>query len=127
MGRPLHVDRALEVTRWPTDEATAPPFLRAGAPKLHGEARWEPLCGPGTAPCHSSALRVGRLVGSGAIEVPDWNVLRALTVLEGSVTLSWPSDTLIVAAGQTAVVPACATRLTARLDSAHAVLSAPVA
>jgi len=126
-GRTLHVERALEVTRWPAGDGVASPFLRAGAPKVLDPARFEPLCGPDTAPCHSSALRMGRLAGSGAINVPDWNVLRALTVLEGSVTLCWPGDALTVAAGQTAVVPACATRLTARLDSAHAVLSAPVA
>lgn len=127
VGRLLHTDRALEVTRWPAGEAAAPPFLRAGAPKVLDGARFEPLCGPDTAPCHSSALRAGRLVGSGAVAVPDWNVLRALTVLEGNVTLSWPTDTLIVGAGQTAVVPACVTGLTARLDAGHAVVSAPVA
>lgn len=127
VGRPLHVQRALEVTRWPKGEAAAPPFLRAGAAKVLDGARFEALCGPDTATCHSSALRVGRFVGSGAIAVPDWDVLRALTVLEGNVTLSWPTDTLLVEAGQTAVVPACATGISARLDSAHAVLSAPVA
>jgi mannose-6-phosphate isomerase class I len=126
VARPLHVERALEVTRWPEGDATTPLVSRAGAPEVNAAARWEPLCGPDAAACHSSSLRVGRFIGCGAAAVPDWNVLRALTVLEGSVTLHWPTDALTVTAGQTAVVPACAMHLTAQMDSAHAVLSAPV-
>lgn len=127
IGRQLHVERALEVTRWPTDAANLPPMLRVGAPEVNGAARWEPLCGPDTVACYSPSLRVGRLIGCGAVAVPDWNVLRALTVLEGDVTLRWATGALTVTAGQTAVLPACATDLTAHLDSAHGVLSALVA
>lgn len=127
VARSLHVERAIRVTRWPGDVPAAQPTFRAGAPSVHGSARWEPLCGPSEAPCVSSALRVGRLVGHGELALPGWNVLRALTVIEGQVTLTGASHVLTIATGQTAVVPACVATITAHLDSAHAVLSAPVA
>lgn len=122
--RPLHVERALAVTNWPKDTPVDPPWVRLGPANLHGPATWQPLCGPENAPCPSYALRVGQLRGEGTLGIPDWNVLRGLTVLEGRVTLEWNAGRLDVNAGQTAVLPACATSLKAQLTAAHAVLSA---
>ncbi len=122
--RELHVERALAATRWPGLAPIDPPHTRIGEAQRHAEARWQPLCGPEQAPCRSSALRVGRLAGQGMLALPDWNVLRALTVLEGRITLDDGGTPLTIAAGQTAALPACATKLQAQLDAAHAVISA---
>ncbi|HEY8427186.1 MAG TPA: class I mannose-6-phosphate isomerase [Sandaracinaceae bacterium] len=118
--RALHVRDALAVTDWaaPRGEALlARARLRAGVPDLRASARLEVLAGlEGLASAH---LRVARLSGSGAIELPAWNALAALTVLEGAVVLG----DRVVEAGRTAAVPA-AWRGRAELEGAHAILAA---
>lgn len=122
--RSLHVEDALAVTDWvgagdpnhclARQHRLAPPALRR-AP------RFEPLCGPpGEAPISSPFLQVGRLSGTGAAQLPNWDALRSVTVIEGTLTLA----DLRLPAGQTAAVPAAADGLSVVLDAAHAIVSA---
>lgn len=132
-GRPreLHVERALEVTDWV--RTSDPKWLAAQRVRpepidLAAAARCEELCGfePG-APVRSDYLRAARVAGSGGVRLPDWNTLRALTVIEGEVELHGDFGALRVARGRTAALPACSTALLCRLDRGHALLSSVVA
>lgn len=132
-GRPreLHVERALEVTDW---VRTADPKwlaaqrVRSAPVDLAAAARCEELCGfEMTAPVRSDYLRAARVSGSGEARLPDWNTLRALTVIEGDVELCGDFGTLRIARGRTAALPACSTELVCRLDRGHALLSSVVA
>jgi mannose-6-phosphate isomerase len=124
--RALHLEHALAVTDW--GRATDPAALATrraslGWPTPAGAARCEPICGPEAAcPVASEALRVCRLVGRGRARMPDWNVLRAVTVIEGSVTFE--DAGMVVNRGATVAVPAAAGALQIELTDAHAVVSA---
>ncbi|MDB4928675.1 MAG: Mannose-6-phosphate isomerase, partial [Myxococcaceae bacterium] len=93
--------------------------LRAGAPDLAGAATWVELCGR-DAGLRSEHLHVARAHGTGELELPDWDSLRALTVVDGEVTL----DGLTVRRGQTAALPARPAVRRASLSGAHAIVSA---
>jgi mannose-6-phosphate isomerase len=129
--RPLHLEHALAVTDW--TRATDPAWLATrrtslGWPDPRGAARSEPVCGPDPgSPVTSRDLRVSRLLGHGETRLPAWNVLRAVTVVEGRVT--FPASGVVVNRGATVAVPAAAGALAVELASAHAVVSAvgPVA
>jgi len=131
--RALHVDQALRVTDWA--RASDPTWLRSqrasfGWPELHGRARCEAMCGPeADARVRSDALRVARVLGDGECTLPDWQGLRALTVIEGELELSDDDDAqlrLRIPAGTTAALPAGCRRLRAVLHGAHALLCAVV-
>jgi mannose-6-phosphate isomerase class I len=127
--RELHVERALEVTRWDWTGEAALAGKRAafGRPTPSAAARTEALCGPlETDPVRSASLRVARLGGHGPTRLPPWNTLTALSVLEGAVTLQGHFGTLRVEAGRTAALPAALAGLTATLDAAHALVCAAV-
>ena len=93
--------------------------LRARAPDLTGPAALVPLCGRHEV-LRSEHLRVARLEGTGVVALPSWDRLRALTVVEGSVTI----DGVTVARGQTAAIPALPSERRATLSGAHAIVSA---
>lgn len=118
--RALHREHALAVTDWsaPRGEALlARARLRAGAVDPSAPPRIDPLCGP--AGLRSAHLAVARVSGTGAIELPAWDALRALTVLEGAIEL----DGVLVEAGRTAALPA-RFRSRAVLCGAHAIVAA---
>jgi mannose-6-phosphate isomerase class I len=126
--RALHVEHALAVTRW--DRATDPGWLASrraalGWPEPDGPARIDRLCGPepGCA-LPSPRLRAARLCGTGAAQLPAWNALRALTVVEGALQLVRGTDTFTVPAGTTVAVPACSGARAVELDRAHALVAA---
>jgi mannose-6-phosphate isomerase len=121
-GRPraLHRREAVAVTDWdlPRGEALLDRIRRRAGPAApEAPARVEPLAGPGG--LSSDALRVARLHGTGAAELPDWELLRAVTVLGGGLRLG----SLALRAGQTAAVPA-GWRGSVALERAHAIVSA---
>ena len=121
-ARALHVDEALAVTRWDAprgDALLAASRLRAGRPDLAGAAGFTALCGR-DAGLLSEHLQVARVHGTGDLDLPDWNALRALTVVDGSVTI----DGVTVSRGQSAAVPASCGRRGASLRGAHAIISA---
>jgi mannose-6-phosphate isomerase len=129
--RALHVAEALACTRW--ERATDPVWLASrchafGAATLHGPARCEVLCAaardPGAPALRSEALRIARLSGSGALELPGWPVLRSLTVFEGSVVLGSGEAALRVPRGTTVAIPAACGALPCALDAAHALVCA---
>jgi len=128
--RELHVAHALAVTRW--DRATDPAWLASrvrhyGWPASTAAAQCEVLCTPDQgngAGLYSSRLRVARLHGNGATRTPAWNALRALTVIEGEVTLGRGADALVLRAGETCAVPAASGALEVELAQAHALLCA---
>lgn len=120
--RALHVDEALAVTRWdaPRGEALlASSRLRSGRPDVAGAPRLVDLCGR-AAGLRSEHLQVARLAGTGALDLPGWNVLSALTVVDGSVTV----DGVTVSRGQTAALAASPKARPLALAGAHAVVSA---
>jgi mannose-6-phosphate isomerase len=120
-ARALHVDEALSVTRWdaPRGQSLLDGCrLRAGVPELRGVPTWTALCGRSDG-LRSEHLHVARLHGTGPIELPDWDSLRAVTVLDGAVHLGG----VTIARGQTAAVPARPAVLGATLDGAHAIVS----
>jgi mannose-6-phosphate isomerase len=129
--RELHVERALEVTDWV--RTSDPKYLaaqrvRPAAVELGAAARCDMLCGAeASAPVRSDYLRAARVSGSGDARLPDWNTLRALTVIEGEVELRGEFGTLRITRGRTAALPACATALSCRLERGHALLSSVVA
>ena len=120
--RPLHVDEALAVTRWdaPRGEALLSSCrLRLGAPDLASAPAWTDLCGR-EGGLRSDHLRVARLHGTGALTLPDWSSLRAVTVIEGALTV----DGVTVGRGETAALPAAHDGGRATLAGAHAIVAA---
>lgn len=123
--RALHLDDALAVTDWtlPRGEALlARVRARAGSVDVGAAPRIEALCGPAGEPLGSSHLCVARVSGTGAVTLPDWGVLRGLTVLEGAIALG-PER---VEAGRTAALPASFEAPLA-LEGAHAIVTAVAA
>jgi len=126
--RELHLVHALAVTRW--DRVTDPAWLASrrsalGWPDAHARARTDVICGPAApALLRSTALHVARLCGTGVAQLPDWNALRALTVIEGEIVLGEGRDAITIAQGCSAAIPAAAGALAAELRQAHAVLAA---
>ena len=117
--RALHVDRALAVTAW--DRCRGDAWLdsirvRAGVPSR--EARWEEL----TSKVRFPWLGVARVSGSGELALPELGRLRALTVVDGSVTVEGEGFEETFVRGETAALPAAlVARL--RLEHAHALVS----
>lgn len=127
-GRPraLHVVRALEVTDWHRPHG---PHLidriryPAGSVATGQSASLETLAGP-TGPLRSEIFLLRRLAGSGRVELPAENCLRALTILEGDLTLGHDDASVQVGRGQTAALPASLAPLRVDLDRAHALVCA---
>ncbi len=123
-GRPraLHVDEALSVTRWdaPREAALLERCrVRAGIPDLSAAPTWLQLCGRESG-LASEHLRVARLHGTGAIDLPEWDRLRAVTVVDGELTI----DGVTIARGQTCALPAKPAARRATLVGAHAIIAA---
>lgn len=126
--RALHLEQALAVTDF--SAATDPVYLaarslHAGQPDRTGPATWTDLCGPaGAAPgaVESACLQVGRLAGDGSLRLPDWNALRALTVIAGKVALGG----LWLQTGETAMIPAATADLEVDMVRAEALVAAAV-
>ena len=129
--RELHVERALQVTDWV--RASDPNWLarqRAalGAADVRAAARCEHLCGPrADSPVMSPYLRAARLAGTGALRLPGWDCLCALTVIEGSLVLRGAFGDLRVERGSTAAIPAALSAAACELERAHVLLSSAVA
>jgi mannose-6-phosphate isomerase class I len=129
-ARELHVERALEVTRWDLTGAAAleRKHCSFGGAPLTAAARVEVLCGPEAEHAvRSPELRVARVSGHGTVGLPAWGTLTALTVIEGVVHLGGDFGRLSVAAGQTVAIPAALRGLSAAAEQAHALLCSAVA
>lgn len=130
-SRELHVERALEVTDW--INTGNPSWLAAQRCRLPGlalqaAARCDVLCGEGPeSAVRSQYLRAARLYGSGQLALPAWRTLRALTVIDGELTLTGSFGELRVARGRTAALPAALGAIACRLEQGHALLSSVVA
>lgn len=121
--RALHVREALAVTRWDAPrggEFLRRARLRAGQTDGAAAARVEALCGAEGAPVVSGDLQVARLSGTGTVELPRWDALLGVTVLDGSVSVAG----VTVPRGRSAVVPAALNGARAELRGAHAIVSA---
>jgi len=124
--RPLHVERALEVTDWggPRERELIDRIRYPGGPAASQDsATLETLTSP-SGPLHSDRFILRRLAGSGQIEVPAEDRLRALTVIEGVVRIIGEHGALDVKRGQTAALPASLGPLRAALERAHAMICA---
>ncbi len=125
-ARPLHVDHALAVTDWNRPRGAA--FLdsirvRAGRADLAAPLTLTALCGPALrAPITSRDLDVARLAGRGSLALEAHGRLRAVTVVDGALTLRGDGGDVIVPRGRTAVLAARAS-VTVVSDGVHAVLS----
>jgi mannose-6-phosphate isomerase len=131
-SRELHVERALSVTAWQT--ASDAPWLerqrtRRGPPvDLQAEASCSVLCGPEPpAAVTSEFLRAARLAGHGRVTLPGWGTLRALTVIEGELSLRGAFGEQRVPRGATAALPAALAELECDLTHGHALVSSVVA
>ena len=122
--RTLHASRALEVTSWDApraDALIARIRYPAGAPRLDGGASLETLGSP-TGPLRSETFHLRRLAGTGRLEIPAEDRLRALTVLSGTIALTHEQTTLAVPRGRTVALPANLGSLSVELGAAHAML-----
>lgn len=124
--RELHLEHALAVTAF--EHVTDPTWLGAhrastGWPALDAPARLQWLCGDeGSAPVRSDALRMARVVGRGALQLPASDALCSLTVVEGELLLGTDPEPTRVPRGATVALPACLGALHAQLVDAHALL-----
>jgi mannose-6-phosphate isomerase class I len=129
--RELHVERALQVTDWQQasdDGWLANQRTSSGVPDLAGRAQVIELCGPdASAKVTSPFLRAARLAGTGKLSLPDWNTLRAVTVIDGNVHLRGAFGELVIPQGCTAAVPAGLNDLDCELQNGHAIVSSVVA
>jgi len=129
-SRELHVERALAVTDWAN--ASDPQWLsrrRAALGPVHPNepAACVVLCGPeASLQVQSPYLRVARLVGNGRSQLPDWGTLRALTVIDGTVTLQGEFGSTSLSRGLTAAVAAGLGPVEVSLEGAHAIISSVV-
>ena len=120
-ARPLHREHALAVTRFDAprgDALLGTVRVRAGAPSPVEEARLEAFAGA-DGPLVSASLEVARLSGTGSARLPGGARLRAITVLEGAVTLSG----VRIEKGRTAAVPASLAGASVTLERAHAIVA----
>ena len=65
-----------------------------------------------------------RLSGTGHVELPPDDRLRALTVLDGAVSVRYEDYTPVIGRGRTAALPANLGPISVDLEEAHAMLSA---
>lgn len=101
--RPLHIERALEVTRWDASRGSAavdatrarPRVLEAGAVSRTSILDW-----------HHFALE--RWAGTGVLQLPAPATMLAAVCVRGAAELRTDRGTLAMQCGQSAVIPACA-------------------
>lgn len=123
-ARPLHLSRALAVTRWETARGTA--FLEGVCARVHVDLRSPPslarLCGRGAA-LASDALDVAVLAGTGMLDASRIDAVEAWTVVDGTITLAGDGFALEVARGRTALVPANVGAMRCDARGAHVVVA----
>lgn len=122
--RALHLERALDVTRWqgPREDLLLEIMRhRAGPAAIEAGANLEPLIS-GEGPLRSAVFRAKRLTGKGETALPAADNLRSLTVLEGRVTIRSDDIELEIPRGQTAALPPCLGPLPVTLARAHAIV-----
>jgi mannose-6-phosphate isomerase len=123
-ARPLHLSRALAVTRWDAarDEAfvdrvrTRVRIDRSSAPTLVRVAGRD-------AHVASNALEVAVLAGTGSLDAPRTDAVQAYTVVDGAITLRGEDFALDVPRGRSAVVPACVGAMRCEARGAHVVIA----
>lgn len=126
--RALHIEQALKHTRW--ERANDAAWLasccaRFGAPDLSAAATTSELCGPNAqSSLRSTHLRIARMSGSGRTQLPGWNVLRAVTVVEGNALIGDGDGVVEAKRGTTVAVPAGCGELPCVLARAHVIVSA---
>ncbi len=122
--RTLHLERALDVTRWqgPREGSLLEKIRHhAGPATIEGKAELEALISE-QGPLRSAVFRASRLSGSGRVTLPASDKLRSLTVLGGRVVIGDVETELEVPRGQTAALPPCLGPLPVTLDRAHAII-----
>ncbi len=121
--RTLHLERALDVTRWQglREDALLDSIRhRAGPAKIDARADLTPLISD-RGPVRSSIFRVSQLSGTGRATLPPCDNLRSLTVLAGRVVIDG-DETVEIPRGQTAALPACLGALPVALERGHAIV-----
>jgi mannose-6-phosphate isomerase class I len=122
--RDLHATRALDVTQWEAPRGDALVDLisyRAKPAATNEQATLETLASP-AGPLRSDTFILRRLAGSGRVELPAEDRLRAITALEGELVLGEGNARLTLCHGQTAALPATLAPLPVELRAAHAML-----
>jgi mannose-6-phosphate isomerase len=113
--RPLHVREALAVTDWDAPRGAALIQMCRRVPSLletdRQLTRWRLLDEP--------ELWAERWIGTGSAPLPRVDTLVGVLCLEGQVDLHCGAQDLRLLKGQTAVVPAVATDVTATMTAAH--------
>jgi mannose-6-phosphate isomerase len=122
--RPLHLQRALDVTDWngPREKALVDRIrYPSGAAASGDSASVEMLASP-AGPLQSDRFILRRLAGSGTLEAPPEDRLRSMTVLEGTVRILDEEGSTEVPRGQTAALPATLGPTRIDLERAHAIV-----
>lgn len=126
--RQIHLEHALKVTNWDRSRGNllqSTNHMAFGPAITSKPATIEYLCGPGTiSGMRCDCLQAARIVGSGHVQLPNWNVLRALTVLEGEVILGQKGHEVKISIGQTVAIPASLKNLTTTLNCSHSFICA---
>lgn len=123
--RPLHLSRALAVTRWDAPRGVA--FLERVRCRVGVNLRSAPafvrLAGHDGARLVSDALEVSVLAGTGSLAAPRSDAVEAWTVVDGSVRLIGESFDVEVVRGRSAVVPAGVGAMRCEAVGAHVVIA----
>lgn len=123
-SRPLHLSRALAVTRW--DGLRGEAFVERVRARVGIDVSTPPsiarVCGRG-ARVASDALDVSVLAGTGVLDVPRTNAVQGWVVLEGSVRLVGAGFSVDVPRGRSAVIPASVGTLRCEANGAHVVIA----
>lgn len=120
--RSLHLERALEVTRWdrPRGDALLTTVRRRhGAPRPDDSPRRTDLAEG----LRCDELGVERVEGTGALTVPATPLLRCVTVVAGQLTIHDPGFAVTARRGESLVLPAAMAETRWLLEGAVALLS----
>ncbi len=119
--RELHVAQALAVTAWNgprSGELVAHARARAKPPALDAAVEHLELLTNATI-----ALSVSRVAGTGRTTLRPASTLRALTVLEGHITIEAGTTPTRLVAGMTAALPACMQAVECNFDRGSCIVS----
>jgi mannose-6-phosphate isomerase len=123
-ARPLHLSRALAVTRW--DGPRGASFVERVRARVGIDLDSPPSIARVAGRqgrVASDALEVAIMAGTGRLECPRTDAVESWTVLDGTVRLSGATFEVEIPRGRSAVVPACVGAMRCDADAAHVLIA----